>query len=658
MFTKSKVALLSILFVLFPLFFLPFTQEFFGINKFLLTYIVVFALLVVTLIQLLMEQKITISYSKVDTSVLLLLIATIASIAISSPNKVAAVFSFPLSFASLLCFYLVYLVTKTIPDEDWKIFKPFHLLAVGAIITGFISLVFFTNPFSAYPLPEMFSFLKAPLFNTIGSTLDLALFSGFFVAIAVGAAISKNKKHIPVFIAGGLAVIVIAANVFSIVKTNQFRLPPVAQSWLAAVETLKNPQTALFGVGVGNFAGQFTLVKDTAYNGTDLWNTNFALSRSAVLHIWTEMGIFGLVALLAVFATVIKLLHELFIKKDPYAMMLATGAAYLLVALCLFPPSLPIFFLLFVYLGLLVAQSQQKTHSFSLRRNMPVYLIIIFTFAIILPSTAYAVFRAYASEVYFKSALNALSTGKVVPIYQNLQEAILLNPYEEKYRLTFSQLNLLVANNIAVQKKDTLSPEDRQTITQAIQDAIREAKAAVALNPDKASNWENLAIIYQNLLNVAQGADSWAISAYQKAILLDPVNPQLRLSLGGVYYSLKQFPNAATFFSQAVTLKPDWSNARYNLAWAFYQNKEYDKAILVMQNVLTVIGKGSPDYEKAAADLATFQSIKANQAQTQVAPSATPSATLSTEQVATNEAKLGIPEEPKAAISPKIELPQ
>jgi cytochrome c-type biogenesis protein CcmH/NrfG len=205
---------------------------------------------------------------------------------------------------------------------------------------------------------------------------------------------------------------------------------------------------------------------------------------------------------------------------------------------------------------------------------------------------------------------------------------------------------MLLANNLAAQKKDKLTDEDKQNINQAIQAAISEAKAAVALNPQKASNWENLAIIYRNILNVAQGADGWSVSAYQRAILLDPMNPTLRLNLGGIFYSLKEYSDASKIFEQVVGLKPDWSNAHYNLAWADFQQKDYQKAVQEMQNVLTLINDPkSADYKVAQKDLAEF---KKQLPKDEATPEATGSA--QTEQ-------LSIPTPPAQSISPKIELP-
>lgn len=661
MFKKVKIAALSTLFILFPLFFLPITQEFYLLNKFMLVFLIAWVIGITALLQLIIERKLSINYSNLDGPILLLLLAICASIVISSPNKVAALFSVPFGLLPILSLISLYCFIKNTPKTDWTVFKPGELLGIGASAAGIIAIIFYANPLGSFSLPASMMFLKAPLFNTIGSIIDVLLFFGFFIAMAAANILASRKKNMPILVAGAISTVIVLLEIFYVISSKQLRLPPITESWLAAVETLKRTQTALFGVGIDNFAGQFTFVKNVAYNTSTLWNVNFALSRSAILHMWTETGLLGLAGVLFLISMVAKTVFQLHASNDAHAKAFTITGIYLLFTFVFFPPSFPQFFLLAAYLGTLVARSPHRTFNLDFHKMFASYLIVIFIAAVVFPTTAYAVVRMYSSEMYFKKSLNALTTGVIAPIYENLQQAIIINPYEARYRLSFSQLNILIANNIATSKSQNITEQDRQNITITIQDAIREAKAAVALNPDSAPTWENLAIIYQNLLNVAQGADTWAISAYQKAILLDPVNPQLRLALGGVYFSLKQFPNAATFFSQAVTLKPDWANARYNLAWALFQNRDFDQAISVMKNVLTLLEKGSGDYAKAQGDLKVFEEAKAaaGKAQTapvESAPTASNSGLLQTKE-ATSEATLELPTKPEAVVSPKIALP-
>ena len=147
-------------------------------------------------------------------------------------------------------------------------------------------------------------------------------------------------------------------------------------------------------------------------------------------------------------------------------------------------------------------------------------------------------------------------------VYTNLQKAVQVNPYIEKYRNQFAQMNLLLANNIA--RKENITDDERKAAGQFVQQSIAEAKALVALNPNRASNWNTLAVIYRNIINVAQGADAWTVASYQEAIKHDPANPLLHLNLGGVFYGAKNYEGSTMAFERAVSLKPDWANAHYN----------------------------------------------------------------------------------------------
>jgi len=296
---------------------------------------------------------------------------------------------------------------------------------------------------------------------------------------------------------------------------------------------------------------------------------------------------------------------------------LSISFIYLLICLFLFPPSLITWFLFFVVIGLEGAK-MPVSNELDLSFLLPLYLgIVLFSF-IFLTGFGYLLGRSYAAEIYFKKALDGIVKNDAKQAYENMRQAIILNPYIERFRLNFSQLNLLLANNIAAkasqpqgkdQKPSQLSEQDRQNISQAIQAAIAEGKAAISLNPQKAQNWENLAQIYRNIINTAQGADVWTISAYQRAIVADPQNPVYRLNLGGVYYSLGNFEEASKIFEQAVVLKPDWPNAYYNLAWANFQKQKYQEAVSAMENVIRLLDpkKDKADYDKAKKELEEFK---------------------------------------------------
>ena len=137
--------------------------------------------------------------------------------------------------------------------------------------------------------------------------------------------------------------------------------------------------------------------------------------------------------------------------------------------------------------------------------------------------------------------------------------------------------------------------------------SINEGQAAVALSPQNPQNWEILASIYRQISGVAQNALQFSLDSYGRAIQLDPLNPLLRLSVGGVYYSVKNYDLAIRFFSDAVNLKPDFANAYYNLSVALRDKGDLKGAQTAAERVVALLDPKSADYKTAADYLADLK---------------------------------------------------
>lgn len=647
---KRAILLISLLVIF--LFFLPITQEFFVMNKMFLLAIIFLVLLTISTIEFAITREINWEQKTTDMSVLLFLLAIVLSTLIVSPNKVQAVLN---SVFGLLAIGGMMGFSYYLSRTNEKDFRHFYLpLGIAGIILSIIAIIFSFNPFSHVSLPAFLQFLGLRTFTPIGTITDLLFFLGF-VLLAGLAYLFERRKHqreeggyikeftIASSIVTALGMIVILGVI--VVTTHWFKdfvLPPWRISWYAAIEILKTPLSLLFGVGVDNYASLFARVKDPAYNLSTAWSiSSYNVARSGVLQIVSELGLFGLIAFLLLAMSLIK---SAFSEHGNTVMRVLT--IYILLVLLLFPASYIVFLLFFLTVGFTAAQEKSKVTLIDLSFALPYVIATVIVSAVVVIGSLYLLGRAYAAEYMYKRSLSGLGTNGMNP-YEDLRSAILLNPKMEKYHIDFSRLNLIIANNIARKDKDKITEQDRQTIAQAIQASIAEAKNAVALNPQKSTNWENLALIYQNIINVAQGADQWTIAAYQRAIVTDPQNPSYRLSLGGTLYTLGNYDEALKMFEQAVALKPDWANAYYNLAWAAYQKGDYQRAALSMQNVLQLMGnaRNTEDYKKAAADLDNFKK-KLNDMDK--VKQSTPSANT----------QLKLPQESTASLSPKLKLPE
>ncbi len=242
--------------------------------------------------------------------------------------------------------------------------------------------------------------------------------------------------------------------------------------------------------------------------------------------------------------------------------------------------------------------------------RLPVLFIIFPIFIGIAFLYFYSGKTLYA-ELQYKNALEKIVQNKGGEAYDTLRRAIQTNPYIDRYRSTYGQLNLALALGVIRQSQNQkLSDQDRNTVTQLIQQAIREGKATVSLNPQRSGNWQTLARIYMSIIPVAKGSDEFALQTLTQALVLDPLDPNLRISLGGVYYALGRYDDAIKVFELAVLAKPDFANSHYNLSAAYREKGDIEKAISEMNGVLTLLPKDSPDYKKAQEELASLEKKK------------------------------------------------
>ena len=292
----------------------------------------------------------------------------------------------------------------------------------------------------------------------------------------------------------------------------------------------------------------------------------------------------------------------------------------ILVAFAFFAATPSLILLLFILLVLnartnnvkvnLSTTQEGSTTKAQAATRIPAILVAIPVLALVI---AYAYFgtRMVSAEYSFGKSLTALAANDGGGSYDQMVKAINTNPRVDRYHASFSQLNFALANSVAqaaqpieaAEGEEAAAPEiteeQRNTIAQLVQQSIEEAKATVALNLPRSGNWKLLADTYRAIIPFAEGADQFAIDSYNQAIALDPVNPNLRLDLGGVFYSLGNYEAAIEAFRLAVIAKPDLANAHYNLAVAYRENGDYALAAEQMAITLSLIDRNSQDFEVA-----------------------------------------------------------
>lgn len=575
------------------------------------------------------KKETSFSIGKFDLGVFLILLVYILSAVIKTPNKMEAFF-----FPGTVTFVIISCLFYFLVNQFDKRTKNLILVALfGSGIFLSISILFTQLGFFA-KIPQLPVFMKNSSFNPVGGSLPGALYLAVLLPIGIALVIKEKDLVKRIFWAVASIVIVFGVTILVISllpgKPQALVLPGLRTSWEIVIETLK--ASPIWGVGPDNYVSAFNTFRSITYNQTSLWLVRFSTANNYYFTLIAELGFAGLAAisvlLIGVYRTVLSDLR----KKNWEIVSLA-----FLVVMFAFLPSAPVLIFLLMTLLAVFSGSEEKSVNLATGR-VPAVIVAA---PIFIGIVALGIFgtKAIAAELTYQKSMVALTNNDAQSTYNLMTSAINQNPYVDRYHASLAQVEMAIATSIANNKD--LTETDRTNITQLISQAINEGKATVTLNSGRSGNWEILAQIYGNIMPFAQGADQFAIQTYTQAVALDPINPNLRVALGGIYYSLGKYDDAIDSFKLAVLTKPDLANSHYNLAIAYREKKNYDSAITEMNTVLTLVTKNSPDYILAKTTLDALEKAKPPAAAT-----------------APGTQNLTTPQKQETVIEPPLTLPQ
>jgi len=500
--------------------------------------------------------------------------------------------SFAIPYLLPIIFFLILLSFGLKSLFERKLSLKKSTLSLGVILFCIYFLLYI--PFSGR---NLFSFLYLnPLIYV------LAPLSFFLLSRILGSV--KGKKNLLI------AVIVAACAVFLVtnpamrsfyndvlkIKVSKIPVLSLGHSWEIGMETLK--RKPLFGMGPGNYELAFTLYKPIGINSTDNWTYRFDSAGSLFFQITTLGGFLGLALLV--------LLLLIAIRKFPFSQNPILGGFYVLaLALTTFliPFSLPLLF--FFFLLLAVSISLSKEEEIVVSGKVPIYVIASLAGLLFLFGEFFFV-KVTIADYYYQQAQFAKLENKGADTYNLLLEAIKRNPNSDLYHRDYAQVNLLLANSLASQTN--LDDTGKTQVQTLLSQAIRESQVITQqTNPNSAVNWELRGQIYRSMIGVVQNAEQWSADAFLQSIQLDPLNPLIKVDLGGIYFQAKNYEDAKTLFVDATRVKPDYANAYYNLAYTLKAQNDVNSAVTRLTQALGLIDQTSADYTKASQELADWK---------------------------------------------------
>lgn len=679
--TLGLIVLSAVLF-LFPLLFSSMTSDAFVLPKQILLGAGVLLSLILFGAKTIFEGKLSLKATPFDVPVFLFAIVLFVS-SFLSVNRVDSLISFiPVFFAILLYFVIVNMVRG----------KKGILFLSGALLlgTGLASLITILSFFKLFVLP--FPYTHVQFFTPLGSLLDQALMLGIALPLAAylahplfsavllhGKAENVDPKKLATHnIVFGISFLVIAigliVTLFQLVTSQKPLILPFETGFQTAFASISQDagrvlQSFLFGSGYGTYLSDFTRFKQPAYNSSaTLWSFSFFRSSSFILELLATTGFLGVASFLFIVYRIIKekwfflpivlIIIAGFVLPFSYivqAMFFILLGIFALVRAQQNPRKYPHIELSLVALRQGLLSTQPETTASARRNSLVLPVIFCLLLAALIGTLGYFSTRFVLSDVTFQKSLVASSQPQSNggAIYQLQREAITMFPYRDAYYRVFSQTNLALANNLAAAQPQGASPsaETQQTILTLIQQSINSGRSAVTISPLTSMNWNNLSAIYRSLIGFGQNADQFSILTNRQAIALDPNNPQQYINLGGIYYQLGQWEEAQQNFQMAISLKPDYANAYYNLGHTLESKGDLQNALAVYKNVRSLVANDKASTEQIDKEIAALQQKIGSAEQTPVTDPA--------EETPEGQAPLGVnqPVQQLPERDPQVQIP-
>lgn len=594
--SKTTLITLILLAIFTPLFFLPITPNLVATPKEALLYLIGMSLGLTAAFNLVKNQTVLLPKTSSLVPILLLLVSIAATLAFNPegrPESLASKGGTMLVIIALLPFILT--TSKSLFTSRLNI----ALKVVGSALSlhSLLSLTFLTK------LSFVPDYMQQLTFTPTGSYLTtLVIILASLTSLLLAPHI---KKTTITYLLIGIHTVALVTIISLMLPGGSLspRLLPITASWSIALDALKSLRSLFFGIGLSNYSLLYASVKPLYLNATDLWwNTAPTTATSELLTLLPTGGILLTMALIY--------LLSLAIFSARKNLLILPPLLILTLSLLIIPATLTHYLLLFFFAGAaLISDCEETKPPKLLRIIMGIITLGFFS------TLAFFGLRIFIGEYYLARAQAALSTNNSQAVYEAHLEALKYGPRHTNYHLSFAEVNFSLAS--ALSQKEDLTDSDRSTIAQLIQQSIDAGKTAITLRPNDSRTWLTVGRIYQNLINVAEGSENFAVESYARALTLDRANPTLRVEYASLLSQLADKQTQATASAQlrnraiselqtAIQLKSNFANAYYNLALVFRANKNQEAASLAYDETLKYLDPSGTDYQRVSTEKANL----------------------------------------------------
>lgn len=360
------------------------------------------------------------------------------------------------------------------------------------------------------------------------------LSAGLLLTLALVRAESLHKlvRLVPVML------LCLMALVFLILPTHlpspffQEVAPNLNTSW-TVVNGAWNEGSVLFGAGPGTFALVYSKYMPLSVNDSAFWEIVFDRGNAYVTTLLAHVGIVGTLLWLLLPLVLISLTGKKLLAADAgWQVTLAVFSAWFVlgVGACVYNQNMTLSLVYWVLSGMLAStllrDEWQQTQT-SIQARLAKIFAAIFGVACAISLMLVSVPR-YAAEMMFTKAaqISTLSatSSQIDTAIEHLDRAAKLSPWNDAY---YRALASVVLRRLALVSADEATKSEY--VQSLVKTAIATAVKATQISPANVANWDELGLVYRELLPLVPDAAQPAIDAYEQAIVLAPAHPRYRV---------------------------------------------------------------------------------------------------------------------------------
>ncbi len=380
-------------------------------------------------------------------------------------------------------------------------------------------------------------------------------------------------------------------------------IPSFNATFNVAIKMLKeSPKDLLFGWGPGTFRFGWSKFKDASLNQTIFWSVRFLKGKAEILDMFGKLGILGALSYICligfgVYKAVKGILYLDSEQSQEQFLMLGALCSFIALSTMKFfyPTNLSLNCIWWFLLANIAIFSAKDKRTFKLTSDSRVSFAFSFLGVLILVGSVFLFYLQGTRYLAEAKYLHGLDQTDFEIAKDDLLQAIRLNPQQELFWQDLANIYLLEARQ-EISRTDISAEEKTEQVGNMIANAVAAAKKGTEISPSNVANWQTRGSIYREIIGLSQNSFEWSVRAYETALDLEPANPFILVELGRVYLAQaglmasqedlnSHLAKAEDYFRQAITFKPDYAQAYYQLSLIYEAQGKRGEAIVTLETI-------------------------------------------------------------------------